>query len=135
MSRGSEPEEKNGFKSREFLRAALVGKEVQFHLQNSTSNDRHFGTLSVQHPIYNETDVSRILIRSGSVMLKPVDTTKRNYTEEQANLEELQNIAKEEKLGIWSDEVFERKVHQTFTGDARKFVQKYKNQPIQGVSN
>jgi staphylococcal nuclease domain-containing protein 1 len=133
MSRGSEPEEKNAFKSREFLRTALVGKEVQFHVQNSSSNDRHFGSLSVHHPIYNENDVARMLIRSGAVALKRVDTAKRNYTDEQIYLEDLETIAKDEKLGIWSEEVIERNVNQTFTGDARKFLQNYQNKAIEGI--
>ncbi|KAL2918318.1 hypothetical protein HK105_202245 [Polyrhizophydium stewartii] len=128
-----EKEEPFAFEAREFLRRLLVGKEVQFKVEyTTTSNNRSFGSLQIRTPVLGETNVSKLLVKEGWAKVR-MPEGKRQPSEDQLELSELETQAKEAKKGMWSEATGTRSVSATFTGDARAFFEKHKGKPIPAV--
>ncbi|KAJ3040294.1 hypothetical protein HDV00_011174 [Rhizophlyctis rosea] len=132
-----EPEKEEPFAhaSRDFLRRTLLGKEVMYRTEyTTTTNSRDFGTLVVQHPINGETTINRLIVKEGWAKAKP-DTRKGGDAkpDDQESLGELELEAQIAKKGIWSDaDEGTRTVVHNVT-DARAFVDKHKGKPIDAV--
>jgi endonuclease YncB( thermonuclease family) len=78
----------------------IVGKEVQFKVNHSTPN-RQFGQLSIQTPIQDERDITRILVKSGWVKVKDIDP--KRLVQDIQDLQELETTARKYKLGVWNE--------------------------------
>ncbi|RKO88087.1 hypothetical protein BDK51DRAFT_30426 [Blyttiomyces helicus] len=132
-----EKEEPFAFESREYLRRLLIGKEVAYKTEYTTSsNSRDFGVLIVQHPVNGETNITRLLVKEGWVKVKTPEG-KRAPTEEQISLSELSEQAQAAKKGLWADKdaggsTGVRKVEHNVS-DARGFLEKYKGKPIEAI--
>ncbi|TPX59628.1 hypothetical protein PhCBS80983_g02339 [Powellomyces hirtus] len=126
-------EEPFAYESREFLRQLLVGKEVAYKVEYTTStNQRDFGVLLVQHPVNGETNVNRILVKEGWVKVRSAEG-KRTATEEQEQLVGLEAEAQAQKMGIWQEQPTQKTVRYDVKDDARAFLEKYKGQAIPAV--
>jgi staphylococcal nuclease domain-containing protein 1 len=67
----------HAFESREFLRKLLVGKEITYNIEYTTStNAREYGTVTLPVTISGETDLTRILVKEGMVRVRTVDGKK-----------------------------------------------------------
>ncbi|KNC97787.1 uncharacterized protein SPPG_06784 [Spizellomyces punctatus DAOM BR117] len=129
-----EKEESFAFESREYLRSLLVGKEVAYKVEyTTTTNQRDFGVVLVQHPIDGETNINRIIAREGWAKVKSPEG-KRTATEEQELLASLEAEAQAAKKGIWQDQNTSKGiVRYDVRDDARAFLDKYKGKPIDAI--
>ncbi|KAI8928639.1 hypothetical protein BC831DRAFT_447426 [Entophlyctis helioformis] len=124
-----EKEEAFAFEAREFLRRALVGKEIAYKTEYTTaSNGRPFGSLTLRFPINGETSVARLLVKEGWVRVRAPDG-KRQPTEVAA----LEQEAQAAKKGLWSEKPSSRNVSFNFTGEPRAFLEKRKGKQIDAV--
>ncbi|ORY49982.1 hypothetical protein BCR33DRAFT_713576 [Rhizoclosmatium globosum] len=124
-------EETGAFESREFLRKLLIGKEVSFKVEyTTTTNNRDFGSLTLAAPgVDGETNVSRLLVKHGWVKVKSAEG-KRAPTDEHAVLLGLEAAAQAGGLGVWNSKLTPRNVSFT-TADSREFLDAHKGKPIQ----
>ncbi|KAJ3300565.1 hypothetical protein HK104_009900, partial [Borealophlyctis nickersoniae] len=136
-----EKEEPFAFESREFLRRVLIGKEVAYKFEyTTTTNARDFGVLMVQHPINGETNITRVIVKDGWAKVKTPDgkRTVRDASEEQTNLAELEAQAQAAKKGIWADKdatgkVGVRTAAYALKEEPRAFLEKHKGKPIDAI--
>ncbi|KAI8813003.1 hypothetical protein BJ742DRAFT_752189 [Cladochytrium replicatum] len=128
-----EREEAFAFESREYLRKLLVGKEVAFKVEyTTTTNKRDFGVLTLAPPGLNgETNLTRILVKEGWLKVKQPEG-KRTANEETVLLSGLEEEAQAAKKGIWADPSTTRKVASEVS-DLRAFLEKHKKTPIDAI--
>ncbi|KAJ3332315.1 hypothetical protein HDU76_000645 [Blyttiomyces sp. JEL0837] len=129
-------EEVGAFESREYLRKLLVGKEVAFRVEyTTTTNNRDFGSLSLQPPgVDGETNVTRLLVKGGWVKVKPFDSKKGQApTDEYTALTELEAAAQAGGLGIWAPGKAGRNANFAAPEDPRAFLEKYKGKHIDAI--
>ncbi|KAJ3128032.1 hypothetical protein HK100_009408 [Physocladia obscura] len=122
-------EEIGAFESREFLRKLLIGKEVAFKVEyTTTTNNRDFGSLTLAPPgVDGETNVARLMVQNGWAKVK--SDTKRTPSDEQIALLELEAAAQAGGLGLWSSKLSSRSVSFSLL-DARSFLNLYKGKPV-----
>lgn len=73
-------------------------------------------------------------MKNGWARVKAIDS-KRNIPEELQVLLQYEQLAQSKNLGIWSNAAHApRNLLNTFEGDARELIQKYKQTPIPGIS-
>ncbi|KAJ3417103.1 hypothetical protein HDV05_006962 [Chytridiales sp. JEL 0842] len=127
-------EEPGAFQSREFLRKLLVGKEVAYKIEyTTTTNNRDFGSLSLQPPgVEGETSVAKLLVKGGWVKVKQSEG-KRAPSDEQVMLGELEAAAQVGQLGIWSPTNKARNMSYQPLADARAFVDEHKGNPVPAI--
>ncbi|KAJ3394017.1 hypothetical protein HDU84_000516 [Entophlyctis sp. JEL0112] len=123
-------EELGAFESREFLRKLLIGKEVSFKVEyTTTTNSRDFGSLMLPPPgVDGETNVTRLLVKSGWVKVKSTEG-KRTLSDEQTALMELEAAAQAGGLGLWSPKLVPRTISYSIA-DARAFFETHKGKPL-----
>ncbi|KAJ3083740.1 nuclease domain-containing protein [Quaeritorhiza haematococci] len=130
-----EKEEAFAFEAREFLRKLLVGKEVAFKVEyTTTTNQRDFGVLTLPPGggVDGETNVTRLLIKEGWAKVKQPDG-KRQASEEQIALTELEQSAQAAKKGLWAETAPARNAKYNLDGEPRAFLDKYKGKPIDAI--
>ncbi|KAJ3146034.1 hypothetical protein HDU89_006764 [Geranomyces variabilis] len=138
-----ENEEAFAYESREFLRRLLVGKEVQYKVEYTTStNQRDFGVLHIQHPVNGEHNINRLVVKEGWARLRPAgaagaagagDGKKRTLTEEQEQLADLEADAAAQRRGVFQDQVVLKSIRYDVKDDARAFLDKYKGMQVPAV--
>ncbi|KAL5036080.1 hypothetical protein BDV3_004817 [Batrachochytrium dendrobatidis] len=132
-SKEPEKEEPFAFEAREYLRRLVVGKDVAYKTEyTTTSNNRSFGTLILRVPVDGETNVAKLLVKEGWAKIRMRDG-KHAPTDEQLELAELEKEAQEAKKGIWAEKSEIRKVYHTYTGETRSIIDDLKKQPIPAV--
>ncbi|KAI8817141.1 uncharacterized protein EV422DRAFT_256727 [Fimicolochytrium jonesii] len=133
-ARDPEKEEPYAYESREFLRQLLVGKEVAYKVEYTTStNQRDFGVIVLQHPVDGESNVNRLAIKEGWARARAADG-KRTATDEQEQLAILEAEASANQKGIFRDTgAAARTVSYDVKDDARAFLEKHKGKPIPAV--
>ncbi|KAJ3100905.1 hypothetical protein HDU97_001845 [Phlyctochytrium planicorne] len=126
-------EEAGAFEAREYLRKLLVGKEVAYKVEYTTSsNSRDFGAISLQPPgVDSETNVARLLVKTGLVKVKAPEG-KRASTDEQTALLELEAAAQVAKLGMWADSPV-RSFTYAAPEDPRAFLNKFKGTQVDAI--
>ncbi|KAI9102856.1 hypothetical protein DFS34DRAFT_577116 [Phlyctochytrium arcticum] len=138
-----EREEPFAFESREFLRRALVGKEVFYTVDyTTTSNQRDFGVLRVQHPIVGEeTNVNRAIAKEGWARVKSADGKRTNseecswyFVREQELLLEYEKAAEAAGKGVFQDpSLSNRSAKYDMRDEARAFLEQHKGKPIDAI--
>ncbi|KAI8622038.1 hypothetical protein BC830DRAFT_926914 [Chytriomyces sp. MP71] len=125
-------EETGAYESREFTRKLLVGKEVAYKVEyTTTTNNRDFGSLTLAPPgVDGETNVTRLLVKSGWAKVKPADG-KRAPSDEQTALSELEAAAQIGRLGLWSQKVSPRDVAFS-VADGRAILDAHKGKAVEG---
>ncbi|KAJ1332821.1 hypothetical protein BSLG_008450 [Batrachochytrium salamandrivorans] len=132
-SREPEKEEPFAFEAREYLRRLVVGKEVAFKTDyTTTSNNRSFGSLLLRVPVNGEANVSKLLVRDGWAKVRMPDG-KRQPTSEQLELADLETEAQEAKRGIWADGYSPRQAFYNYTGQTCTLLENLKGTPIPAV--
>ncbi|TPX39996.1 hypothetical protein SeMB42_g01617 [Synchytrium endobioticum] len=130
-----ESEEPYSFAAREFLRKLLIGKEVSFRVEyTTTTNARDFGIVSLPQAIDGETNVSRIMVKEGYAKVKT--DSKRPPSDDLTALLLLEEAAKAAGKGIWgakSPTDGLRSLNYSNPEDPRAFLETYKSKPLPGV--
>jgi len=120
--------------SRDYLRKLLVGKEVSYEIEyTTTTNKRDFGFLTIPKVIEGETNITRIIVKRGLVKVRKND---RNASEELEYLTQLEQEAQKQKKGIWDKNPSrgEREVSWKIDpSEAKAFFNKYKGQKLDGT--
>ncbi|KAJ3120522.1 hypothetical protein HK098_004550 [Nowakowskiella sp. JEL0407] len=129
-----EREEEFAFQSREYLRKLLIGKEVAFKIEyTTTTNKRDFGVLSIAPPgIDGETNVTKLMVKAGWLKVK-APSGKNQLTEEQGILAEMEAGAQIAQNGMYSGESGVRKVSNEFPVSMQDFVEKNKGKEIPAI--
>ncbi|KAI9334235.1 hypothetical protein DFJ73DRAFT_853383 [Zopfochytrium polystomum] len=127
-------EEPGAFESREFLRKLLVGKEVAYRVEyTTTTNARDYGSLVLAPPgVDGETQVTRILVKNGWVKVKPSES-KKGPSDDYTILTELEAAAQVAGLGIWATGKPARNVVYSAPEEPRAFLEKNKGRPIDAI--
>ncbi|KAJ3053433.1 hypothetical protein HK097_004281 [Rhizophlyctis rosea] len=133
-AREPEKEEPFAFASRDFVRRNLLGKEVIYRTEyTTTTNARDFGTLTVQHPVSSETVINRAIVKEGWAKAKQDNRKGQDAKpDDQESLGELELEAQIAKKGIWSEEGGARSAAHS-VADARALLDKYKGKPIDAI--
>ncbi|KAI9342546.1 hypothetical protein BDR26DRAFT_859151 [Obelidium mucronatum] len=126
-------EETGAFESREYLRKLLIGKEVSFKVEyTTTTNNRDFGSLTLASPgVEGETNVSRLLVKTGWVKVKSAEG-KRAPSDEHAVLLALEAAAQAGGLGIWNPRLVSRSASFNVV-DVRQFLESHKGVPVPAI--
>ncbi|KAJ3026287.1 UNVERIFIED_CONTAM: hypothetical protein HDU68_005917 [Siphonaria sp. JEL0065] len=126
-------EELGAFESREYLRKLLIGKEVSFKVEyTTTTNNRDFGALTLPSPgVDGETNVSRLLVKQGWVKVKSAEG-KRAPSDEHAILSALEAAAQAGGLGIWNPKLVSRTASFN-VADPREFLDAYKGKSLPAI--
>ncbi|KXS14781.1 hypothetical protein M427DRAFT_99284 [Gonapodya prolifera JEL478] len=131
-------EEPHAFQSREELRRLLVGREVAYRVDYTTStNKREFGVLYLppNQAVGGENNVSRIAVQEGWVKAKPADA-KSERAEEQTYLVQLEAQAQIAQKGIWEPEATSktREVRYDLSKDESKaLLDRWKGKEVDAV--
>ncbi|KAJ3191082.1 hypothetical protein HK101_008094 [Irineochytrium annulatum] len=127
-------EEIGAFESREYLRKMLIGKEVAYRVEyTTTSNNRDFGALFLQPPgVDGETSVTRLLVKDGWVKVKQGEQ-KRPPSDEQTALQELEAASQAGQLGIWAQGKPARNFSYNNPEDVRGFFEKHKGKQLDAI--
>ncbi|TPX35480.1 hypothetical protein SmJEL517_g02151 [Synchytrium microbalum] len=130
-----EKEEPYAFAAREFLRKLLIGKEVSFRVEyTTTTNTRDFGMVSLPQAIDGETNVSRIMIKEGFAKVKM--DSKRPPSDDSAALLLLEEAAKAAGKGMWASKSPTdglRNLRYNPPEDMKGFLEKYKGVQMNAV--
>ncbi|KAF7296136.1 Transcriptional factor [Mycena kentingensis (nom. inval.)] len=118
------------YEAREFLRAYAVGKEITFTSTHSLpANDeipRDFGAADI-----GGHDLATEMLRNGWAKMKEL---KREPTENDTRLRELESAAKAAGKGIWNPHGPQaRTVHHTMPADSQAFVAEWKGKPLDAI--
>ncbi|KAJ3026289.1 UNVERIFIED_CONTAM: nuclease domain-containing protein, partial [Siphonaria sp. JEL0065] len=126
-------EELGAFESREYLRKLLIGKEVSFKVEyTTTTNNRDFGALTLPSPgVDGETNVSRLLVKQGWVKVKSAEG-KRAPSDEHAILSALEAAAQAGGLGIWNPKLVTRTAAFN-VADPREFLDAHKGKSLPAI--
>ncbi|KAJ3071234.1 hypothetical protein HDU98_005647 [Podochytrium sp. JEL0797] len=126
-------EELGAFESREYLRKLLIGKEVAFKVEyTTTTNNRDFGSLTLAPPgVDGETNVSRLLVKQGWVKVKSAQG-QRAPSDEHAVLLSLEAAAQAGGLGIWNPKLLPRDVSFS-VAEGRDFLEAHKGTPLPAI--
>ena len=120
------------FESKEYLRSLLVGKQVAYKIVYTSASNRHIGSLKLHNA--DDGDVARMIVKNGFARVKSLDS-KKTINEEQLVLADLEKVAENEKVGIWSGNSVDRQVINSWgeNQDARAFVSKMEGKPIPAI--
>lgn len=98
--RNLKQEQPFGFESREFLRKLLVGKEVSFVPEYTTTTQREYGSIYLA----NGENVQELGVKAGWLKVREGGkTTSEDKQDVLDRLEQLQEEAQAAKVGMWSD--------------------------------
>jgi staphylococcal nuclease domain-containing protein 1 len=119
------------FESKEFLRSLLVGKQVAYKIDYTSASNRHIGSIALN---VENGDVGRMIVKNGFARVKSLDS-KKIINEEQLILSDLQKIAEDEKVGIWSGKFIERELINNWSDakDPRAFLAKMEGKAIPAI--
>jgi len=127
-------EEPFALQSRDYLRKLLVGKEVSYEIDyTTTTNRRDFGSISIPKVIEGETNITRIMVKKGLLKVRKND---RNNSEEHEYLTQLEQQAQKENKGLWAKDVTAGKREVSWKIDpseAKAFFNKYKGKKLDGT--
>ncbi|CAO3674812.1 unnamed protein product [Rhizopus microsporus] len=120
-----------GFESREFLRKLLVGKEVSFVPEYTTTTQREYGSIYLA----NGENVQELGVKAGWLKVREGGkTTSEDKQDVLDRLEQLQDEAQAAKVGMWNDaEKGIRDISFTFEKDPHAFLSKYKGKPLNAI--
>jgi len=125
-------DEPYAWECREFLRKKLIGKEVQFFVEYKVpGSGREYGCIFIRNANGEMTSITEELVAEGLVEvrrggIKPSD--------DQSKLILLEDTAKAEKKGKWSDEAKDHVRNVTWTiENPRVFVDQKKGKPIDAI--
>jgi staphylococcal nuclease domain-containing protein 1 len=130
LGTASREDEPWAFESREYLRAAAVGKEISFvSIHSLPSNDdsvRDLGNAEI-----GEHDLATQMLKSGWAKLKEL---KREPTEEDQKKRDLEAEAKAAGKGIWNPHGPQaRKVEHMMPTDSQAFLNEWKGKQIDAI--
>jgi staphylococcal nuclease domain-containing protein 1 len=108
-----------------------VGKQVAYKIDYTSASNRHIGSIALN---IENGDVGRMIVKSGFARVKSMDS-KKVINEEQLILANLQQIAENEKIGIWSVTFIERELINNWSEDKdpRAFLKKLEGKSIPAI--
>uniref|UniRef100_UPI0035900AFC staphylococcal nuclease domain-containing protein 1-like n=1 Tax=Myxine glutinosa TaxID=7769 RepID=UPI0035900AFC len=126
------PDEPWAFPAREFLRRKLIGKEVCFVIEHRAPSGREYGILFLGKDTNGE-NVAESLISEGLVAVRREGIRMSNP--DQARLCELEEQAKVQKIGMWSDENSSHTVRDMkwVLDNPRHFVDSFHQKPVNAI--
>lgn len=126
-----EPDQPYAFEAREFLRKKLVGKEVVFVKEATTTSGTDRGVLYLGKDITTGENINDAIISAGLVEVRRLNKP----SEEESRLVALEEQAKSSCLGKWSkdsDSDHVRNVKYTLE-NPRSFVDSLKQKPVDAI--
>ncbi|KAI8906475.1 hypothetical protein EDD86DRAFT_240853 [Gorgonomyces haynaldii] len=116
------------FEAREFLRQ-FVGRQVHYKIDSLLNAQKAFGDFVIQ-PFEGETQICRILVSRGFARVRM--DPKRALTDEHFVLQQLEQSAQAQQLGLFSDAIPVHEFSQQIE-DIRRFFEQHKRSPLPAI--
>lgn len=126
-----EPDQPYAFEAREFLRKKLVGKEVVFSKEATTTTGNDRGTLYLGKDVQTGENINEAIVAAGLVEVRRLNKP----NEEENRLVALEEQAKSAGLGKWSKDPESdhiRDVKYTLE-NAKTFVDSFRQKPVDAI--
>ena len=127
-----EPDQPFAFEAREFLRKKLIGKEVCFVKEGSTTSNIDRGTLYLGKDPANGENINEAIVATGFVEVRRLNKP----SEEEQRLVAAEEQAKSNAVGKWAKEqdlnAHVRNIKYTID-NATNFVDSFRQKPIEAV--
>eukprot|EP01053_Blabericola_migrator_P001389 Blabericola_migrator_1__1388@NODE_1360_length_4722_cov_156_189903_g913_i0_p1_GENE_NODE_1360_length_4722_cov_156_189903_g913_i0NODE_1360_length_4722_cov_156_189903_g913_i0_p1_ORF_typecomplete_len954_score197_33SNase/PF00565_17/6_4e15SNase/PF00565_17/9_3e18SNase/PF00565_17/5_4e18SNase/PF00565_17/1_2e10SNase/PF00565_17/2_4e07TUDOR/PF00567_24/9_2e03TUDOR/PF00567_24/5_1e25SMN/PF06003_12/2_4e07LBR_tudor/PF09465_10/0_00058Tudor_3/PF18115_1/0_002tRNA_anti_2/PF13742_6/0_28_NODE_1360_length_4722_cov_156_1 len=123
-----EPDESFAYESREFLRVKVIGKTIKY-TKIGSHNGRDYITAT-----FEGQDLAGLMLSEGLAKVEP--SVHFPQPANMADLALVEKLARDQKLGIWSDEPAAPRAIKYAVGDvayAKAFADKVQGQEIQGI--
>lgn len=126
-----EPDQPYAFDAREFLRKKLVGKEIVFVKEATTTSGTDRGTLYLGKDIQTGENINEAIVSAGLVEVRRLNKP----SEEEARLVSFEDQAKSSSLGKWSKDAESLHVRDVKYSleNAKSFVDSHKQKPVDAI--
>ncbi|KAI9226927.1 MAG: hypothetical protein DHS80DRAFT_32268 [Piptocephalis tieghemiana] len=137
------PDEPFAFEARDALRRLVIGKDVLFHIEHSTSTGRQYGHVWIPPSQASPApppglSVAEAMVKAGWCRVRDSARDSRASEEDPAlqSLLLLEHQAQQDARGIWTSPEapkVNRSFHYSSPDDPRSFLQTYKGKELQGI--